>query len=101
MICSSAISTSMIETADCCIHQFCELYEFLYGEEECNPNFLLHCHIKISLMNYGSTPSLWLFIFERLNGMLGKFHTNIHSIEGQLVRKFIVSQQIHHYSFNI
>ena len=99
IICSSAISASMIETADHCVLQFCELYESLYGEEKCTPNLHLHCHIKQSLINYGPAPSFWLFSFERLNGMLGKFHTNSHSIEVQLMRKFIVSQQIHHYPF--
>ena len=47
-----------------------------------------------SIINFGPASTFWLFTFERINVILGKFHTNHHSIETQLMRKFITRQQI-------
>ena len=47
-------------------------------------------------MDYGPSDSIWLFSFERLNGILGSVCTNNHAIEIQLMRKFVSMQQIFH-----
>ena len=38
-----------------------------------------------------SVYSFWLFSFERLNGVLGSYHTNCHNISLQLMRRFTSS----------
>ena len=40
---------------------------------------------------YDPVYSFWLSSFERLNGMLGSYHTNYHDISLQLMRRFISS----------
>ena len=34
----------------------------------------MHCHLKDCLIDFGPSPSFWLFPFERMNGFLGRFH---------------------------
>lgn len=99
LFCSQAITKTGIELADKLIHKFCCLFENLYGKEECTPNLHLHCHLSESILNFGPAPTFWLFSFERLNGILGSYHNNRHSIEIQLMRKFITDQQIYQYEF--
>ena len=53
----------------------------------------MHCHLKDCLIDIGPAPSFWLFPFERMNGFLGSFHTNNISVESQVFRKFVVTQQ--------
>ena len=99
LFCSRAITKTGIELADKLIHKFCCLFENLYGKEECTPNLHLHCHLSESILNFGPAPTFWLFSFERLNGILGSYHNNRHSVEIQLMRKFITDQQIYQYEF--
>lgn len=56
---------------------------------EKNMNLHLHAHLKESILDYGPVYSFWLFAFERLNGILGSYHTNCHDISLQLMRKFL------------
>ena len=51
-------------------------------------------HVVGMTREYGPVYSFWLFSFERYNGILGAIHTNNHSIEVQMMRKFIASQQL-------
>ena len=96
---SSTVSEVKIKLADKCIHEFCVQFSSLYGEEACTPNTHLHCHMSDSLLNHGPSPSFWLFSFKRINGILGKFQTNSHSIEVQFMRKFLTSQQINQHFY--
>lgn len=49
----------------------------------------LHCHLKECIEDYGPVYSFWLFSFERLNGILGSFHTNNHDVSLQIMRRFV------------
>ena len=80
------------------IHQyltlFCKHFEELYGAGAYTPNMHLHLHLKDCLKDYGPAHSFWVYGFERFNGILGRYQTNNHSIEVQLMRKFLCEAQI-------
>lgn len=61
--------------------------ECFYSHDAITPNFHLHGHLKESLFDYGPSQELWLFSFERYNGLLGKQPTNNKAIEPQLMQK--------------
>ena len=74
---------------------FCKMVEQLFGISACTPNLHLHGYLQECFLDYGPSDSFWLFAFERLNGILGLFSTNIQAIEIQLIRKFLSMQQVH------
>ena len=49
----------------------------------------LHGHLKECILDFGPIYAFWLFSFERLNGVLGSYHTNCHDISVQLMRRYI------------
>ena len=55
-------------------------------------------YIKDCILDFGPVYSFWLFSFERLNGILGSYHTNCHDISVQLMRRFASS--IYHGTHN-
>ena len=93
LISSRAISQANISRMNSLLIQFCKTFESIYGSSACTPNLHLHCHLHECLVDFGPASAFWLFACERLNGILGSFPTNHHSIEVQLMRKFTVSQQ--------
>ncbi|XP_077996898.1 uncharacterized protein LOC144450190 isoform X2 [Glandiceps talaboti] len=95
IICNRTISKKMVHTAHTYLRLFCKKFEKLYGPESCTPNLHLHMHLKDCLLDYGPVYSFWLFSCERYNGIMGGFPTNNHSIEIQLMRKFLQGFQIH------
>lgn len=44
--------------------------------------------MKDCIYDFGPVYSFWLFSFERLNGVLGSFHTNNHDISLQVMRRY-------------
>ena len=94
LLCSRVLSKNAINRADMLIHHYCCLFEAEFGKEYCYPNLHMHCHLKQCLLDYGPASSFWLFAFERMNGVLGSFHTNNKAVEVQLFRKFISKQQV-------
>ena len=52
----------------------------------------LHGHLRECVSDYGPVYSFWCFAFERMNGVLGSYHTNNHSISIQLARRFLDSK---------
>ena len=88
------ISKNDITTADLLLLNFCEKHELLYGKETCTPNLHLHLHLKDCLLDYGPSHTFWCFAFERVNGILGSFHTNKKAAETQIMRKFINAQKL-------
>ena len=54
----------------------------------------LYLHLKDCLKDYGQAHSFWVYSFERYNGILRRYHSNNHSIEVQLMRKFLCETQI-------
>ena len=89
LICNRIINTQAINEIHCYLTHFCKQFEELYGEDACTPNMHLHLHLKECLKDYGPAHSFWCYSFERYNGILGRYHTNSHRIEVQLMRKFL------------
>ena len=94
LICNRIISTQAIEEIHHYLIHFCKHFEELYSAGACTPNMHLHLHLKDCLKDYGPAHSFWCYSFERYNGILGHYHTNNHSIEVQLMRKFLCEAQI-------
>ena len=53
------------------------------------PNIHMHCHLASCVNDYGPISSFWLFPFERYNGLLGDQPRNNHSIEAQIMKRFV------------
>ncbi len=82
---------SMIDAknADKLFQDFGRGIEKVFGPKSVKPNMHMHCHLYECIDDFGSVYSFWLYPFERYNGNLGDFHTNNHSMEITLMRKFI------------
>lgn len=93
LLCSRSITARQIEDADKLLNEFCTMFENLYGKKYCNINLHLHGHLRECLTDFGPVYAFWLFAFERLNGILGSFHTNNHDISLQIMRQFIRSYE--------
>ena len=88
------ISTQAIDEIHHYLTHFCKHFEELYGADACTPNMHLHLHLKDCLKDYGPAHSFRVYSFERYNGILGRYHSNNHNIEVQLMRKFLCETQI-------
>ena len=89
LLCQRKISVSELTDGDNLILEFCVVCTQLYGPTICTMNMHLHAHIKECIDDYGPIYSFWCFSFERLNGILGSYHTNCHNISVQLTRRFL------------
>ena len=88
LLCRRQITADQLERADEFLVSFCMEFEKLYDHSYCTINMHLHCHLKECLNDFGPVYSFWLFSFERLNGILGNYHTNNHDISLQIMRHF-------------
>ena len=89
ILCKQCLSHDDITLADALLMQFCQRVERLYGKAVVTPIMHMHGHLKESLLDYGPVQELWLFAFERYNGILGNQPTNKRSIEPQLMQRFL------------
>lgn len=89
LLCRRTITLQELDEADELLVAFCETFERLYGKKSCTINLHLHGHLKECILDYGPIYAFWLFSFERLNGVLGSYHTNCHDISLQLMRRYI------------
>ena len=55
-------------------------------------NMHLHGHLATCVRDFGPVYSFWCFAFERINGILGSYHTNNHLISVQLTNRFLDSK---------
>ena len=95
LLCSRVIHKDALESADLFLQQFCKMFVELYGKEDCTPNMHnMHLHIKESVIDYGPVYGFWCFAFERLNGVLGSYHTNNRHIGPQIMSKFISEKTV-------
>lgn len=74
------------------VKEFCDAFVQLYGAEHCNMNMHLHLHLTECIVDYGPVYAFWCFAFERMNGVLGSYHTNNHNISVQLANRFLDSK---------
>lgn len=72
--------------------EFLKKFAQLFGSESCTMNMHLHGHVKQCIEDYGPVYSFWCFAFERMNGVLGSYHTNNRHISVQLARQFLDSK---------
>lgn len=89
--CNLLCQRSITLEADTLLLDFCLNFEQLYGAESCTINIHLHGHLKKYVEDFGPAYAFWLFSFERMNGILGSYHTNCHDISLQLMRRFVAS----------
>ena len=89
ILCKQCLSRADIELAHCLLLRYCTKVECFYGKHVITPNMHLHGHIKEMLLDYGPSQELWLFSYERYNGILGNQPTNNKLIEPQLMQKFL------------
>ncbi len=76
LICRRTITELQVKQAHDLLMDFYKKFISLYGNVFCNPNLHLHGHLRECINDYGPVYSFWLFSFERLNGVLGSYHTN-------------------------
>ena len=91
-MCRREIRANELELADSLLEEFCRYYVSLFGKDHCTINLHLSCHLSECVRDYGPVYSFWLFAYERLNGILGSYHTNNRSISIQLTRRFLDSK---------
>lgn len=91
LFCRRTITEEQLEEADKCIMQFCQSVCDLYGKQACTINMHLHGHLIECIREYGPVYSFWLFPFERMNGVMGSYHTNGINISLQFARRFFAS----------
>ena len=89
ILCKQCLSLTDVELAHHMLLRFCTKVECFYGNHVITPNMHLHVHLKEMLLDYGPSQELWLFSYERYNGLLGKQPTNNKVIEPQLMQKFL------------
>lgn len=95
-LCTRIITVEAVNEAHCYLAEFCRQFVQLYGPDSCTPNMHLHFHLKDCLLDYGPVHSFWCFPFERMNGIMGKYHTNNDMIEEQLCKNFYQSKKLNH-----
>ena len=70
------ITINSLSEAHSSLMQFCKKFELMYRQQEVTPNMHLHSHLINCVLDYGPVHNVWLFSFERFNGLLGDFKTN-------------------------
>ena len=73
---------------------YCIQFEILYGANNCVPNMHFALHLKECIKDFGSVYGFWCFSFERYNGIMGNYQINNHSIEIEVMRKFVTSSNL-------
>ena len=87
--CRRTITDEEIKCGDETIMKFCESFLSVYGKVWLTPNIHLHGHLASFNYDFGPVYSFWLFPYERLNGVLGSYHSNSHNISVQLMTRFL------------
>ena len=88
-----SLTTDLLRDGDNFLISFCKRFQEIYGGAQCTMNMHVHCHLKECVEDFGPVYAFWLFSFERLNGILGSFHTNNHDVTLQLMRRFLATSE--------
>ena len=73
--CNRVITGSLCDYGRECIASFCTMFQDLYGKAACVSNMHFSCHLDQYLRDHGPANSFWLFLFERMNGLLSDTYT--------------------------
>ena len=87
IFCRRNISEVQVNIGDMTIMNFCECFLSVYGKSLLTPNIHLHGHLASFIKDFGPVYSFWLFPYERLNDILGSYHSNSHNISAQRLAK--------------
>ena len=88
-LCKPYVTLNDIVLADALLLYFCKRVQTMYGSDVITPNTHLHCHLKESILDFGTVYSFWFFSFERFNGILEHFPSNNRNIEICLMHRFL------------
>ncbi|CAB4431022.1 unnamed protein product [Rhizophagus irregularis] len=80
------ISINGLEEAHKRLLTMVKLIEQNYGPEKISPNLHLCLHICHCALDYGPLYAFWCFSYERMNGLLGSYHTSNRKIEPELLK---------------
>lgn len=94
LLCSKELTTYSVQESNALLLQFYKNAEHLHGKDYITPNMHLHMHLKSCVLDYDPLHGFWLFAFERCNGELESFPNNNHSIEVQLMNRFIHGNEV-------
>ena len=89
LLCLQSLSEEDVSLADALLLTFCRRFENLHGPSSVTPNMHMHAHLSECVKDFGPLSSLWLFSFERFNGLLGDLPTNNRLIETQVMQRFV------------
>ena len=92
LLCRRNITLDQLSEANSRIFEFLRAFKNLYGAEKCTLNMHLRGHLVECVEDFGPVYSFWCFAFERMNGVLGAYHTNTHHISVQYMRRFLDSK---------
>lgn len=93
VFCKKQVTMEKVMLGDAHLLQFCKRTERLFGKDTITPNMHFHCHLRECIMDYGPLHGFWLYAFERYNGILGAMPNNNHSIEVQIMQRFLRNAQ--------
>ena len=94
ILCSRIVQKPDLEIAHTYLKEFSLKFIEAYGHEHFTPNMHLHMHLNNCCQDYGSVYAFWCFAYERYNGILGSYQTNKRRIEAQIMKKFLLHQQV-------
>ena len=92
LLCRRTITHEQLQEADHFLAQFWETFKHLYGADKCTINIHLHGHLTDCVQDFGPVYSFWCFAYERMNGVLGAYHTNNHHVSIQYMHRFLDSK---------
>ena len=94
ILCQRKLTTEQVRLADALLLQFCRRTERLYGHHVVTPNMHMHCHLRACIEDLGPLRGFWCYAFQHYNGLLGDTPNNNHTIEAQLMHRFIVDNSV-------
>ncbi len=91
-LCRRTITQAQLQEANKFLDEFWKAYKQLYGADKCTMNIHLHGHLTDCVQDFGPVYSFWCFAYERMNGVLGAYHTNNHHVSVQFMHRFLDSK---------
>jgi len=89
VFCSKSITGRLCDFGRECMVSFCMMFQDLYGKAACVTNMHFSYHLDEYLCDHGPAYGFWLFLFERMNDLLGDTYTNKHDTAPQFTRHFM------------
>lgn len=92
LLCRRTVTQAQLDEAKGALEEFWMAFKDLYGADSCTMNIHLHGHLNDCIEDFGPVYSFWCFSYERMNGVLGAYHTNNHHVSVQYMRRFLDSK---------